>query len=362
MRFAPDWGADPLHSKKFQRNSVEIPRYASIEKDFSAKAQTVISQFQAGNITRPEAMKVFKEHLQDAESSAFVAGRRARGAASLEITEAESKMLTGRHSRNMRYFSGFLDDVENGEGKMPYNKRADLYAKSLWSLYTRGETTDWAEPENTGGRYFWVMDPDAEHCTDCLENARMSRDQNGFTWDELVEIGFPGENTKCRVNCRCHIRPEKRSMAPPIDEMPPAENPTEGLEQFIEILGGPGLKIRMPAAGVPSVGLTPESLVEMFQRFPSVAEADEAARLMPVVPSVISKPEVVIPNGDDSRYFVGAGLTLKIERNELGLWMLVGMFLGTPLHIFGGMLRNPHTGAGVTLSEFMRMGRETCCL
>jgi hypothetical protein len=362
MRFAPEWGADPLDPKKFQRNSVEIPRYATIERNFSGQAQTVVSQFQAGQITRPEAMKLFKESLQDAESSAFVAGRRARGAASLEITDAEAKMLTGRHSRNMRYFSGFLDDIENGEGRMPYNKRADLYAKSLWSLYTRGETTDWAEPENIGGRYFWVMDPDAEHCVDCLERAGKSRDQNGFTWDELIEIGFPGENTKCRVNCRCHIRPEQRQKAPPFQDVPPAENPTEGLEQFIDMMGGPGLKIRMPAAGIPSVGLTPEVLVDLFQRFPSVAEADEAARLMPVVPAVISKPETVIPNGDDLRYFIGQGLTIKVERNDLGLWLMTGMYLGTPINIFGGLLRNPHTGGAVSLSEFMRLGRDLCCL
>lgn len=362
MRQAPLWGADPLERNKFAQNSVEIPRYASIERTFSREAQTVVTQFQSGSIDRATAMNRFREHLQDAENAAFVAGRRARGHASLEITEAEAAMLAGRHSRNMRYFSGFLDDVEQGAGRMNYGRRADLYAKSLWSLYTRGETTDWEEPENQAARYYWVLDPDAEHCRDCIERAKKSRDNDGFSWDELVEIGWPGENTICMVNCRCHIQTVKRKIMVPVEDRQPAETPEDGTEEFIEMLGGPALKVRMPAAGIPSVGLTPELLVQLFRGFPTAAETNEAARLLPTIPNVLAKPAVILPYGDDSRLYVGGGLTLRVDRHDDGLWYLAMMFLGVPIGAaMGGGFINPHFGGGINLSELARSSAGALC-
>lgn len=342
MRMAPAWGADPLDRNKFDRNSIEIPRYAQIERSFSGEAQGIVQRYMSGDLSRVKAMAAFKEALQDAENQAFVAGRRARGRAHFEITEAEADMLAGRHSRNMRYFSGFLKDIDSGKydsgrnGPMTPMKRADLYAKSLWSLYTRGETTDWEEPENQNMRYYWVMDPDAEHCKDCLERARVSRDNDGFTWEELVKLGFPGENTECMVHCRCHVRPVKAKVAPPVAPTEYAPEPTEGVAQIIDYLGGPGLKVRMPAAGVPSVGLTPELLASILKGAPNSDVLAHTAMALPVVPYVLQKPDMILPYGDDARLYIGSGLTLKVERDDRGLWMLYGVFMGIPQTLFGG--------------------------
>jgi hypothetical protein len=358
MRQAPQWGGDPLQRDKFAQNSIEIPRYAQIERGFSGQAQTVVTQFQSGSIDRATAMNRFREHLQEAETAAFVAGRRSRGHASMEITDAEASMLAGRHSRNMRYFSGFLDDVEDGAGRMPYGKRADLYAKSLWSLYTRGETTDWEEPENVAARYYWIMDPDAEHCRDCIERAKHSRDNDGYSWDELVEIGWPGENTVCMVNCRCHVQTVKRKVLVPVEDRMPAETPEQGTEEFIEMLGGPGLKVRMPAAGVPSVGLTPELLVQLFRGFNSPEETTQAAMLLPTVPGVLAKPSLILPYGDDSRLYIGNGMTLRTDRRDDGLWYLVSLFLGIPM--IGGFI-NPHFGGGINLADLLETPTGAYC-
>lgn len=333
MRFAPDWGADPIVSNKFDRNNIEIPRYASIERRFSGQAQGIISAYQSGDLTRLQAMTQFKEALQSAENEAFVAGRRARGVASFEITDEEAAMLTGRHSRNMRYFGGFLRDIDGGKydsgrnGPMTPAKRADLYARSLWSLYTRGEATDWAEPENQNKRYYWVMDPDAEHCKDCLDRARRSRDQDGFTWEELVAMGFPGEGTVCMVNCRCHIQAVGARSLVPRTSAEPADTPEEGVEELVTMLGGPGLKVTMPASGIPSVGLTPELLSQILRGFQNQDTMLEAARSLPLIPSVLAKPTVVADHGLD-RFYGGQGMTLKVSRNDDGLWMLTGFLLG----------------------------------
>ena len=294
-------------------------------------------------------MAAFRESLQNAETEAFVSGRRARGHASFEITDEEASMLHGRHTRNMRYFSGFLQDIDDGKyesgrnGPMTPATRADLYAKSLWSLYSRGETTDWAEPENQAKRYYWVMDPDAEHCKDCLQRAGQSRDEDGFTWDRLIEIGFPGEGTACMVNCRCHIQAVNARVMVNPSSRAPAPTPEEGIEEFITTLGGPGLKVRMPAAGIPEVGLTPQLLQGILSGFHTQDQMLEAATKLPQIPSVLAKPNILVQPDPDTRLYFGSGMTLETRRDDLGQWFLYTMLLGLSQGILGApQFTTPH--------------------
>jgi len=282
-------------------------------------------------------MTAMREKMQAAETEAFVAGRRARGNNSWEITEAEAAMLNGRNSRNMKYFGRFLDQIADGHldkpGSMPAMKRAKLYASSLWSIYNRGDVTDWAEPENQNARYMWVLDVEAEHChsrngmVGCLERARQSRDQDGFTWDELIELGFPGENTPCMVNCRCHVQTIKGPRMVATTQTDPAETPEKGLEQFIEAMGS-GMKARIPAAGVPSVGVTSTRLLEVLQDAGS--SMDEVARRLPQIPNVLAYPAIVSQPTEDSRLYIGQGMTVKVGRDSRGLWEILSVLLGVP--------------------------------
>lgn len=327
MRQVPDWATDPAFSSKFDRNSVEVPRYADIESSFSRDAKRMVHTFLEGDTTKPQLLQQFKGRLQQAETEAFVAGRRARGDLRDTLTDDEAQMLEGRHSRNMRYFNRFATDMENGTGRMDYSDRVDLYAKSMWSLYTRGETSDWQDPENKNARYYWVLDPYAEHCKTCLERAEKSRDQDGFSWEELSEIGWPGEHTICQVNCRCHIRVVHKKIVLPerFDEMQEARSATDGLQTLQDLMGGEQLPLRLPAAGVPNAKLDPSILDYSLDNTPA---PDTLAKRLPLLPKLLTQPEDVFDSGD-RRIYVGHGLEATLARDEKGLWTILALILSS---------------------------------
>jgi hypothetical protein len=325
MRAVPEWANEPVDPRKFDRNAVELPRYADIERTFESQIHKGITGFQRGDLDRTELVRQFKRNLQNAETEAFVAGRRARGDTRSDISDAEAKMLSGRHSRNMRYFNRFVGDMEVGRGKMDYFDRGSMYAKSLWSLYTRGETTDWEDPTAENNRYYWVMDVEAEHCKSCIERAKKSRENDGFSYDELCELGWPGENTDCLTECRCHVKVvQKRTVHPDrFDDATPAATPEKGVQDLIDMLGGENMPLRLPVAGVPSVKLEP-SVVEA-----SVTQSqdpEQLSKLLPMVPKTLTNPAQVIDAGN-IRHYLGYGMHIAVGRGLDGLWRILYMLL-----------------------------------
>ena len=332
MRLVPTWADAPVDRNKFDRNAVEIPRYADIERQFSQDTQRIISELERGKISSSDAINLFRSRLKDAETQAFAAGRRARGVVDMNISESEGAMLAGRHSRNMRYFHNFVRDIENGVGRMDYSRRADLYAKSLWSLYTRAETVNWDDPE-LNARYYWIMDPASEHCPTCLERAKISRRQDGFTFDELSELGFPGENTECQVRCRCHIRVVKKKLLLPerIEDLKPAKTGDEGLDKLKELLGGDDMPVKVPAAGLPYVKIPPKVITDSIaagnQYGGGYGEYSEIlAQLLPVLPLLFTQPADKMIYDNDVAVFTGYGLDAKLERVD-GVYELAQLIL-----------------------------------
>lgn len=313
MRKVPSWSGDKLARDKFTRNATEIPRYAETEARFAKYAQNLVSDFLSGRVDRNQLISRFKNRLSQAETDAFVAGRRARGDNSATINEGEAQMLTGRHSRNMRYFNKFVRDMEEGRGRMSYADRAELYAKSLWSLYTRGESSDWDDPQEQRKRYYWVMDPAAEHCKTCMDRAARSIREDGFSWEQLVAMGFPGESTDCQVNCRCHI--QVISKRKPKDVSPSGPEPSHDLATD-EVQS-------MPAAGLPMVSL-PASSIEQ-----SVRVAHDPGALKKALPTLGQTMKYPISVQDDGlvRTYTGDNLLAKVKRDpQDGLWKI--FFLG----------------------------------
>jgi hypothetical protein len=327
LRQAPAWADDPAAPYKFDRNAQELPRYAEIERTFERDIHSMIGDFGRGRLDAQSLVREFGRALQEAETEAFVAGRRARKDLRDTITEAEARMLAGRHARNMRYFHQFVRDMEEGAGRMDYMRRGSLYAKSLWSLYNRGEATDWEDPESENARYEWLLDVDAEHCADCIERARLSREKGGFTWDELIEMGFPGERTRCMVNCRCSLRRiRKRTLLPErMEDLSAAPTPEEGAEELERLLGGPGYPVKLPGAGVPYIAVSPEVVQNSLETAGEAAR--DLGRLLPVVPLTTAKPAHVEEFGPDHRSYFGHGLEVQVSRDENGLWQVFAILL-----------------------------------
>jgi len=325
MRQTPEWAGDPLDPRKFDRNAVEIPRYAEIERRFESEIHDGIMKFQRGEIGRDDLVRTFKNNLQRAETEAFVAGRRAKGNNRADITDAEAKMLTGRHSRNMKYFNRFVRDMEAGRGRMDYLKRGSMYAESLWSLYTRGETVDWDDPTGENWRYYWAMDVEAEHCKSCIERAKISREKDGFSYDELCELGWPGENTDCCTKCRCHVEARKKRTIQPdrYKDATPAENPEQGVLDLVNMLGGDAMPYRLPVAGVPSAKL---DLLTVENSIASSHDPEQLGKLLPMVPKTLTYPADVIDAGM-VRHYLGYGLHVAIGRGLDGIWRILYIML-----------------------------------
>ncbi len=325
MRVAPAWAGSPVARTKFERNAIEIPRYAQIEASFRDDVQSMVGRYLVGSIDEHELRAAFKNRLWDAETESFVAGRRARGDVRRLVSEAEAAMLQVRHERNVRYFRKFVEDMKAGRGRMDYLRRAGLYANSLWSLFSRGESVDWDDPEAANARYHWVLDPEAEHCQDCLDRAKRSREQDGFSWEELSALGWPGENTECMTSCRCHIRVVRKKLLLPerIEDLGPAPSPTAGIKTLEELLGGEEMPLKIPGAGVPYVSIAPAVVHEALRRS---HDPDRLAKHLPVLPKVLVKPSTVLER-PAVRVYEGYGLRAAIERSSDGLWALAALEL-----------------------------------
>lgn len=318
----PDWASDALARNKFARDQKELPRYAQIESQFKDQAVKLVNLFQEGKLPKKELITRFKANLFEAETAAFAAGKRSAGSKVYFVTPGEQKMLVGRHSRNMRYFNRFVRDMETGRGKMAYSRRAELYASSLWSIYNRGQSSvnwDASLPENT--RWEWVMDPDSEHCEDCIERWETSRRQGGYTWDELIQIGFPGEGTRCMTKCRCHVRPiHKRVLQEPrIGVAAEQEGAIEGVRLLQDILGGETMPLAIPAAGLPPVKFSPATVAKSINE--AGIGAGDLAKKVPVAIQVIAKPEQVY-EASGTRTYVGQGMMVQVRRGDGGAWEL----------------------------------------
>jgi len=326
-REVPEWASDEVARARFDRQSVEIPRYAEIESRFDARVQRLIEDRLNAKIDQAKLVQLFKQELTRSETEAFLAGRRAGGNRSTTITEAEAKMLAGRHSRNMRYFNRFARDIEAGRGRMPYARRGSLYAKSLWSLYSRGESVDWTNQRD--GVYDWLLDVDAEHCRTCLKRAALSRSRGGFLFDELIEIGFPGENTDCGSECRCSVVFRRQKQLSP-DDLPrtPAKSADGGVETLEKLLGGKSLPVRIPAAGIPYVALARQIVEASIMKNPP-KQREALAKKLPLIPRLLSRPAKVNDLGS-VRTYQGYGLELTVARDAEGLWRVFAISLLSP--------------------------------
>lgn len=161
--------------------------------------QTRWRNYQAGEITQEELTGWFRSKLVQSQSNAFLAGKRARGDFS-PLTDNERAYLHGQYSKQMRYWYKFMRDYSTGKGVMPYRRRADLYAKSLYGLFQR------ALFNRANAHYEWLLGK-AEHCSGCVHRAAASKARGGYTLAELEKMGFPGEGkTPCGNSCQCRLR------------------------------------------------------------------------------------------------------------------------------------------------------------
>jgi hypothetical protein len=324
----------PAASKKFDRQAVELPRYASIEQSAGSDMQRLVHRYISGEQSRAQTLRGFASRMAQAQTDALVAGRRARGDLRGDLNDGEREMLKNRLTRQQEFFRNFIHDIDHGRGKVDYLRRAAMYGESLWSIYTRGESSDWDRPETVNARYMWVLDPDAEHCDDCRRRAAESIRKGGFSWDEMVAQGWPGENTRCGRKCRCHVRVVKKRLVLPerLEDLKPAPTAPEGLQAFEQLMGGPSMPLALPAAGVPYVKVDPGELTEILDALPP-KESDLVAAALPVLPKALTAPTALDLQGP-VRAYGSPDVTAWVQRRGAG-WWLAGLAAGILAGILG---------------------------
>jgi len=323
---------DPIPRARFDRNAIELPRYADIEARFNARLQGLIDGYRTGALKRADMHRAFARELLHAQNEAYISGRRVRGIASGEITPAELATLRARAQHQATYWRQFVWDVDNGRGKMPATARAKLYAKSLWSVYLRGEAGS-----DPNARYYWIVDVDAEHCPDCLRKVKQSRQSDGFSFEELTVLGWPGDGIdKCRTNCRCHIR-VKRS-APPGG--PAAVEAPDAIEELVSQLrvahpdvvpatreglrvlyshAGPALVDPLPASGLPGVRVPPAFVYDP-RRLATFGP------MLGLLPLLLAYPAVIYDGeGEGPRTYEGYGVKALVSQDPYGAWWLADL-------------------------------------
>lgn len=324
-----NWKWEPTARSKWDRVNVDaIPRYAEIEREFESQMIQTVNDFVSGKLERNDTVARFRASLETAQNDAFIAGRRIRKVAHGSVSQAEAEMLLGRARRQTAFFQRFLDDIDAGRGRMGYADRASLYAKSLWSVFLRGETVDW-DGDEQNRRYYWILDPDAEHCQDCRDRAAYCRDhEDGYSFEQLVELGWPGDGTtRCMTNCRCHVlvKGAKQPRQRDTRDLEPAPTASQGWEELTRALGGPDFPDQIPASGLAHVRFD-RSLIGA-----STAVAEDPTllgRLAPIVPKLMAYPASVQSPSPNSKIFDGYGLRAVVDRNNSdGAWFIVLLLL-----------------------------------
>ena len=80
--------------------------------------------------------------------------------------------------------------------------RVEQYAGAEWQAIMRGVGE--VSKQQDDQRIYWKIDPDAQHCPDCLQWGETEYP----SWEDmLAETGgaFPGSGVQCDGNCRCEL-------------------------------------------------------------------------------------------------------------------------------------------------------------
>ena len=169
-------------------------------EEMNERMQKTLEEFQAGTRTRGSVEWWMKRDIRYFYRRAYKEGLRTGGKYE-ELTKADERELVKARYKEYRYLKGFLNDIENERGTMPYMQRMRMYADALPGLFWLGMVNANLSDMR---RIKWVLD-EAEHCETCIElENRVWTPRQFIAWYNEHHI-LPGENTKCLSNCKCHL-------------------------------------------------------------------------------------------------------------------------------------------------------------
>lgn len=110
------------------------------------------------------------------------------------------------------------------------------------------------------------------------------------------------------------------------ESLEPAPTPVAGVEKLIQMLGGIESPLRIPAAGIPSAGISLDVIESSLREAGRDNTMSELGRNLPMLPLVLTKPDFAWEPADEVRNYWRNGLLATTQRDDSGRWKIV--FIG----------------------------------
>jgi len=198
-RMDADWSYD-RNSGRYRDEKGRFLSQSAVEKLVDARIDRLDGTLKRltrmlvdGNITLDQWQASIREQIKAAHLQAAIIGHGGKDG----MDSAEYGRVGQRLRQEYAYLQGFARDLLGARlsGAVAV-ARAGLYAQSVRGSFWQG--TELRKQEQGFSLMRRILDPQAQHCQDCLDYASRG----------VVPVGslpLPGQRCACRARCRCRI-------------------------------------------------------------------------------------------------------------------------------------------------------------
>jgi hypothetical protein len=193
------WSYD-RNSGRYRDEKGRFLSQASVEKLVDAridKLEASLKRFTRmlsnGDITLDQWEASVREAIKGAHIQAAIVGYGGKD----QMGSGEYGRIGQRLRSEYAYLQGFARDLLDRRISYPMaTARVGLYAQSVRGSYWQG--TELRKQQQGYGLMRRILDPQAQHCQDCLDHAA-----RGIA--PIGSLPMPGQRCACRARCKCRV-------------------------------------------------------------------------------------------------------------------------------------------------------------
>jgi hypothetical protein len=193
------WSYD-RNSGRYRDEKGRFLSQASVEKLVDAridKLEGSLKRFTRmlsnGDITLDQWEASVREAIKGAHIQAAIVGYGGKD----QMGSGEYGRIGQRLRSEYAYLQGFARDLLDRRISYPMaTARVSLYAESVRGSYWQG--TELRKQQQGYGLMRRILDPQAQHCQDCLDHAA-----RGIA--PIGSLPMPGQRCACRARCKCRV-------------------------------------------------------------------------------------------------------------------------------------------------------------
>jgi hypothetical protein len=193
------WSYD-RNSGRYRDEKGRFLSQASVEKLVDARIdklegslKRITRMLSNGNITLDQWEASVREAIKGAHIQAAIVGYGGKD----QMGSGEYGRIGQRLRSEYAYLQGFaLDLLEQRVSPAMASARIGLYAQSVRGSYWQG--TELRRQQQGYGLMRRILDPQAQHCQDCLDHAA-----RGIA--PIGSLPMPGQRCACRARCKCRV-------------------------------------------------------------------------------------------------------------------------------------------------------------